>query len=81
MKKRNQHFVANTTNTICDVTGFKVKRSECKVRWDGQVVIPQAWETRQPQDFPPTIRPEQVVKDARPKPVDQVPTDTDFEII
>lgn len=70
------YFVPNTTNTICDVTGFKVKRSECKVRWDGQVVITEAWEPRQPQDFPPDIRPERVIKDARPKPVDETPSDT-----
>lgn len=74
--KTNNHFVPGTCNTICDVTGFKVKRSECRVRWDGMVVIPDAWETRQPQDFAPTIRPERVITDARPKPIDDVPNDT-----
>lgn len=75
------YFVPGTTNTICDVTGFKVKRSDCLVRWDGHVVIPEAWEPRQPQDFPPTIRPEQVITDARPKPVDDEPTDTTYQVV
>lgn len=70
------HFVPGTCNTICDVTGFKVKRSECLVRWDGYVVIPEAWHPRQPQDFPPQIIPQTVVPDARPmapdEPVPQV---------
>lgn len=70
------YFVPHTTNTICDVTGFKVKRNACRVRWDGLVVIPEAWEERQPQDFPPDIRPERVISDARPKPVDETPSDT-----
>lgn len=72
--KTNNHFVPGTCNTICDVTGFKVKRSECMVRWDGFVCIPEVWHPRQPQDFPAIIQPEQVISDARPKPVDDVPT-------
>ena len=68
------NFTPGTCNTICDVTGFKVKRSECMVRWDGVVCIPEAWHPRQPQDFPSVIVPEIVVKDARPKPVDETPT-------
>lgn len=39
-------------NTICDVTGFKVKLSEVSRRWDGFFVIAAAWNPRQPQDFP-----------------------------
>ena len=70
------YYVPGTTNTVCDVTGFKMKRSDCKVRWDGFVVIPEAWEQRQPQDFPPNIRPERVIRDARPQPVDDEPSGT-----
>lgn len=64
----SNNFVAGTTNTICDVTGFKVKRNECLVRWDGFVCVPSVWHPRQPQDFPATIKPEQVITDARPLP-------------
>lgn len=40
------------SNTICDVTGFRVKFSEVVRRWEGFYVIPEAWHPRQPQDFP-----------------------------
>lgn len=73
------YFVPNTTNTICDITGFKVKRSECLVTWDGFVVIPEVWSPRQPQDFPAVIKPEQVVTDARPlEPYDVPSVSFDF---
>ena len=68
------YFVAGTCNTICDVTGFKVKRNECLVRWDGFVCIPEAWHPRQPQDFPAPIKAERTIADARPKAVDATPT-------
>lgn len=67
------YFVAGTCNTICDVTGFKVKRSECMKRWDGFICIPEAWHPRQPQDFPVPIKPEKTIADARPKAVDATP--------
>lgn len=38
-------------NVICDRSGFKCKRSECKRTWDGLVVKNEFWESRQPQDF------------------------------
>jgi len=65
---KNDYFELGTCNTICDVTGFKVKRSECMVRWDGFVCIPEAWHPRQPQDFPAVINPPPVISDARPLP-------------
>lgn len=40
------------SNTICDVTGFRVKFSEVERRWEGFYVLPAAWHPRQPQDFP-----------------------------
>ncbi len=40
------------SNTICDVTGFRVKFSEVMRRWEGFYVIEAAWHPRQPQDFP-----------------------------
>lgn len=40
------------SNTICDVTGFRVKMSDVQRRWEGFYVIPAAWHPRQPQDFP-----------------------------
>lgn len=40
------------SNTVCDVTGFRVKVSDTQRRWEGFYVIPAAWHPRQPQDFP-----------------------------
>ena len=49
----NPHpFEQWTSNTICDVTGFRVKFSDVQRRWEGFYVIPEAWTPRQPQDFP-----------------------------
>jgi hypothetical protein len=45
-------FSPMDSNTICDVTGFKVKLSETRKRWDGLRVIGEAWHPRQPQDTP-----------------------------
>ena len=38
-------------NVICDVCGFKLKRSQTRKRWDGLLVCDADWESRQPQDF------------------------------
>jgi len=37
------------SNSICDVTGFKRKLSEQVERWEGFMVIPEAWNVRQSQ--------------------------------
>ena len=53
------------SNTICDVTGFRVKTSDVVLRWEGYYVIPAAWTPRQPQDFPVVPVKQQVHKIAR----------------
>jgi len=58
-------FNPNDSNTICDVTGFKVKRSEVIKRWEGFYVVPAAFHPRQPQDFPPHQVKQTVYKDVR----------------
>ena len=58
-------FSPNDSNTICDITGFKVKRSEVMRRWEGIYVIPDAWHPRQPQDLPVIPRPQKVYNDVR----------------
>ncbi len=50
--KSTNYFSPNDSNTICDTTGFKVKRSQVLRRWEGFYVIPEAFHPRQPQDFP-----------------------------
>ncbi|MCK5642796.1 MAG: hypothetical protein KAJ19_18450 [Gammaproteobacteria bacterium] len=58
-------FSPHDSNTICDITGFKVKRSEVQLRWEGFYVIPDAWHTRQPQDFPVVPEPQHTYDDVR----------------
>lgn len=74
-------FSANDSNTICDVTGFKVKRSGVERRWEGFYVIPEAWHPRQPQDFPPRIIKQHVYKDVRTEQVEAVGAVTAPEVI
>ena len=38
-------------NIICDYSGFKIRRSEARMTWDGYLVRADFWEPRQPQDF------------------------------
>ena len=59
------YFSPNDSNTICDVTGFKVKRSEVLRRWEGFYVIPEAWHPRQPQDTPVIPIKQRVFEDVR----------------
>ena len=58
-------FSAHDSNTICDVTGFKVKKSEVMRRWEGFYVIPEAWHPRQPQDSPIVPQPQRVYENIR----------------
>lgn len=50
--KSTNYFSPHDSNTICDITGFKVKKSQVMERWEGWFVIPEAWHPRQPQDLP-----------------------------
>jgi hypothetical protein len=36
---------------ICQISGFKVRASETRRRWDGLIVAKRFWEPRHPQDF------------------------------
>ena len=57
-------------NVICDYSGFKCKRSQCKMTWDGFLVRKDFWEPRQPQDFVRGKRDRQSVPIPRPEPDD-----------
>lgn len=79
----NPHpFKAHTSNTICDVTGFRVKTDEVVERWEGFMVIPAAWHPRQPQDFPVIPEKQQVFEEARKADADDtIEITSSFEII
>ena len=57
---------ANNQNVICDVTGFKRKRSDVSYRWDGCLVLDVAWDPRPEYLIPPNINENVSVPDARP---------------
>lgn len=78
--KSTDYFSPNDSNTVCDITGQKVKRSQVLRRWEGFYVIPEAWHPRQPQDFPVIPKPQRVIKDVR---IEDLTTDAvpSFEII
>lgn len=59
------YFKPFASNTICDLTGFKVKSTDVRKQWDGTMVIHEAWSARNPQDFPPTILPTAVYPETR----------------
>jgi len=78
--KSTNWFSSNDSNTICDVTGFKKKKSEVVKRWDGFYVVPEAWHPQQPQDKPIILGPQKIFEDIREESLttDAVPS---FDII
>jgi len=68
--KPTNDFSPNDSNTICDVTGFKVKKSQTLKRWDGFRVIQDAWHPRHPQDTPVIPSPQQTFDDIRTESLD-----------
>lgn len=68
-------FSPHDSNTICDITGFKVKRSQVMKRWEGFYVISDAWHPRQPQDRPVIPDPQKTYKDVRTQALDETEAD------
>lgn len=62
--KSGDHYI------ICDYSGFKVRRSEARKTWDGNLVRSDLWEPRQPQDLVRGTRDKISVQDARGESVD-----------
>jgi len=63
--KHINRFVPNASKSVCDLTGFERTTADLERRWEGWMVVPEAWNPRQPQDFPVTAKKQQVFKDAR----------------
>ncbi len=68
-------FSPNDSNTICDVTGFKVKRSQVLRRWEGFYTIDKGWHPRQPQDAPIIPDSQKTYKDVRTQQEDETAAD------
>ncbi len=69
------------SNTIDDISGFKVKLSDTAKRWDGFIGQPRMIEPRQPQDFPVVPTPQHVFKEVRSEQVQAEGAVTPPEII
>ena len=61
---------------ICDVCGFRIRRSQIRKRWDGLMVCASDWEPRHPQDFVKGRVDRMAVPIARPEPVDNFLTES-----
>ncbi len=46
---RTDKYREGDYNVICDQTGQKAKRSNCRFTWDGLLVRNEVWEPKQPQ--------------------------------
>lgn len=70
MSTRENVYIPGDYYLLCDVCGFKKRRSECMKRWDGAVVCAQDFEERHPLDLIQPREERQNVIDARnPAPV------------
>lgn|SRR5574343_715760 len=58
-------------NVICDVCGFKLKRSQTRKRWDGLLVCDADWEPQHPQDFVKALPRKRRRLDLRPEQPDR----------
>ncbi len=79
--RSTNYFNGNDSNTIDDISGFKVKRSEVLRRWDGIYTVAATWEVRHPQDFPPKLVKQTVYKDVRTEQVEADGAVTPPEVI
>lgn len=52
-------------NIICDYSGFKIKRSEAGLTWDGRIVRKDFFYIRHPQDYVEGVPDDQTVPDSR----------------
>ncbi len=63
---------------ICDRSGFKAWRSECRKEWNGRLVLKRFWWRRNPLDFPPVIPTPYVPEDQRPEGTDNFVADNEI---
>lgn len=61
-------FILGDSNAVCDVCGFKFKRSQLRKRWDGAMVCSQDFELRHPQDNIKPRTERNNIRDPRPEP-------------
>lgn len=62
---RENVYVAGDYYLLCEVCGFKIRRSEARKRWDGAMVCHKDFEERHPLDLIEPRGDRQNVVDAR----------------
>lgn len=77
MRNGGSYWRSGDFNQICEISGFKVKRSECKKTWDNHWVRKCDWEPRHPQDFVRGVVDKIKVDDPRPEGVDVFVSDNE----
>lgn len=65
-KGRSDRFNKGSYNFICDICGFKFKRKDGRINYNGSLVCKDDFEIRQKQDFVRNMANLQTVDNARP---------------
>ncbi len=70
-KTANPGYESGDNWVICDACGFAIYASDSKLDWQGQILCPDDWEERHPQDFV-RARKDKIAADViRPEPTDK----------
>jgi len=64
------HFKDGDPWSVCQLSGFKVRHSQLRERWDGLRVWNRYWEPKHPSLDVPPMRGQEVVSDPTGRPVD-----------
>jgi len=69
-KAAEWNYVPGEYWVVCDRCGFKVRRKDSLMEWNGLRVCKDDWEIRHPQDFVRGTFDKQTVWNPRPQPTD-----------
>jgi hypothetical protein len=75
--RENDRYRPGDYYIICDVTGFKIRRSEAVRTWDGLLVRRDQADPRHPQEFVRARADLQAVPEPRPQPADYFLTENE----
>jgi hypothetical protein len=70
MRRTDPYYKPGDFWRICDVCGFRYRASETRKQWNGLIVCPEDYETRNEQDYARGVADRQRVPDPRPEPTD-----------
>ena len=66
MPRPRNTYVPGDHVVVCDRSGFRFLRSECRLEWTGALVAKKYWEGKHPQLEIRSVKDDQSVRDARP---------------